>query len=65
MDGADARFTIKKGLTSVVDHIRLMGIIARESFAHPSRATTIIYDQQTREIKVSTEPRTASPAGHR
>lgn len=47
---------IKKGLNSVVDTLRIMGTIVVESFAHPSRTTTIIYNSQTREINATTEP---------
>ena len=60
LNKADVRSTINNGLASVVDHLRLMGVIARESLTHPRTPTTIIYDSQTREIKVSTPPQQTS-----
>jgi hypothetical protein len=49
-DGVE-QFKFTKGLNTVVDTFRIMGKIVEVSFAHPSRASTIIYNSQTREIK--------------
>ena len=42
-------------LSAVVDHFRLMGTIFVESLKHPTRTTTIVYDEQTRGISVKVE----------
>jgi len=55
VDGAE-HSKLTKGLNTVVDTFRLMGTIAKESFLHPRRTTTIVYNSQTREIKATTEP---------
>jgi len=53
--------SIQKGLNVVVDHFRLMGVIAKESIMHPRIPTTIIYDSATREITVDTKLPDAPP----
>ena len=60
-NGSGDQSKVVKGLNSAVDFFRIMGTIAKESFTHPRRATTITYNPQTREIKATTKPPQKNP----
>ncbi|MCX6704602.1 MAG: hypothetical protein NTZ07_04140 [Candidatus Woesebacteria bacterium] len=38
----------------IADHVRLMGVIVKESISHPTVPTTIIYDSRTGKIEATT-----------
>jgi hypothetical protein len=54
-DKSTEKPSIQDGVIFVVDHLRLMGVIAKESLTHPTVQSTILYNRQTREIKVKRE----------